>query len=233
MNRAAHVFLGLAIAIVFPAFVFYAAVTFIPDAKTAVQAPKYPAATSPNQPYCSTGSASSASPNYAPQLRAQQECAQQQATYQQELRDYNQEQSTYEQREKTYEQQVQANAATNENRSFYRAILAASLALLGLAALAAMASVPTLIYGMASGAGLTLLLGTGYILGTAPDDKQALAAGILIIVFAVCVGLMLWYERTRQLAVPAASHTPTPPITPVTPPSDAAPQTDSQSEHKE
>ena len=204
MNRIAHVILGSAIAIVFPAFAFYAAVTFIPTTKLTINPPGYPTTVEPNSPASECGYVTPAPTGpLSPQILR---CQDEQDTYNQQQTDYDTAQTNYDQAQATYQAASDKVDQANADHTFYRALVAVGIALVGLASLA-VAVVPTLVYGLATGAGVTLIAATSAILSSTPDHLQKLAGSILLGLFAISVGLMLWYERYTRRVSPVIEPT--------------------------
>jgi hypothetical protein len=214
MNKTAQVFIGLAIAIVFPVFVFYAGVTFIPTHETSPAA--YP--TYPEQPvypayysYCQ-GVYNSASGKYGGTNPAI--CVEQVQQYKIDQAAYDVKLKAYDAAVKAYDDKNKADQLYNDKVTVYRGFVGIGFALLGLAALLAVASIPALVYGIASGAGLTLLGSITAIL-TAPNaDMQKLVAGILIGLFVLLTTMAMVFDR--QFTEPAKHDLPlVPPVPPV------------------
>ena len=219
MNKTAQVFLGLAIAIVFPVFVFYAGVTFIPTHETASSDyPIYPQqpANSTQPSYCqgvyndTTGKYAGTNPVV---------CAQQQQQYNADQMAYDVKLKAYDLTFKTYQDKQKADQVYNDKVVVYRGFLGVAFGLLGLAAVLAVATIPALVYGLASGAGLTLLGAISATFTASTTDLQKLVAGVLFGLFVVLVVMALIFDQKfidpPKLDVPLPSPEPLPQPAPV------------------
>ena len=131
MNKTAQTFLGLAVAIIFPVFVLYAAVTFVPSTD---------------------------------------------------------------------------NASTLVD--FYRALIGLGFGMLGLLGVMAVLSIPSLVYGLASGAGLTLIGAITALLST-DEAYHGVVASTLTVLFMVLAAMAILYDRrfgSEHGPVLATSH---------------------------
>jgi hypothetical protein len=205
MNRAAQTFLGLAIAIIFPLFAFYAAVTFVP-----APAPKtIPYPTPPEQPF-------GGAPECAQSLKgaangATTPCDQLRMRYEQQQLDYQQQERDYQNSLQTYDKLNQTEAAKSLNTDVYRALVGLIIAILGLAAIALVVGIPSLVYGLAAGAGLTLLAATTAMLSSGSETTHPLQGLTLLVLFVLLVVMGVVFERRFKFAStnPHDSHSAT------------------------
>jgi hypothetical protein len=221
MNKTAQGFLGLAIAIVFPAFVFYAGVTFIPARASVVAVePTYPQepAILNNDPNCN-GVYNSLTGKYEKINRTL--CTQDQSQYTAEQITYNQQMDSYNLAVKASQAKAKADDDYNNQVIVYRGFLGLVFGLLGLVALLAVLAVPPLVYGLAAGAGLTLLGAITATFTASTSDLQKLVAGTLIGLFVLLVAMGLIFDR--KFIHPPKSDTPLPTIEPQPQPAPAEP----------
>lgn len=194
MNQTAKIVIGIAIAIVFPMFVYYASITFLPDAVPVLRSPNYPTEQSPvgTRPECQTSALYSK--RVAPSQTPDPSCLQDQRTWDSDNQAYTQAQKNYQADDKAYEASIVAHDRQINKTNTYRALLASVLTIVGLAAIFAVASVPAVIYGLAIGGTFALLSSISMLLESGSDSKR-LAGGAVLGIFLVLTTMMLLFEK--------------------------------------
>ncbi len=202
MNRTAQVFLGLAIAIVFPVFVLYAGVTFIPT-RTSTPTPYPVSPSSPSDPTygpdcsisynASTRKYETANPALCASLKAQ---------YARDLASYSQKNAAYERAIKANADQLKADQEYNDRVTTYRSMLGIGFALLGIVSIIGFIGLPALVYGLGSGAGFTLLVSITGLLTTSDTNLQRISAGLLAGLFLVLAALAVVFDRRFGASAP-------------------------------
>lgn len=191
MNSTTKTFLGLAIAIVFPAFAVYAAITFLPAQANTLQEPTYveqPSA--PTYDYCNQIAAGTS--KIAATLS--QACVQQDnATYATQQSAYR----TYQNSESAYHKAIADQADASATLLLYRVMLVLAIAFAGIIGTFFVVAIPPLVYGLVSGATLMLFGSISTLLG-ASTKVQGQAAIVLAAIFLLTTIMMIAYERNLQ-----------------------------------
>ena len=199
MNRTGQVFIGLAIAIIFPVFVLYAAVTFIAAHKDDTTPPVEPSYVY-SQPQVACPLALSTT---AQAVQVYNECAAQNRANALTQADYDAAEAKYVSEERAYEQKQTDEDSLNTLVDLHRSFLALGLALIGLISVIFMLEVPALVYGLASGAGIALLGSISTILSFGENAKMQ-SGGVMLALFAVLVGMGLVFDRKVAVSLPAS-----------------------------
>lgn len=187
MDKSVKIILGLAIAILFPIFVWFAVYTFIPDPKAS--RPEYPK--SPEVPNCRNYS-SDYSDRYSQSDRASlndyKDCQYQNDRYDQALKSHDAEVKEYEQEMKDLSRQKQQIVV-------WRAQFALVLAIFGMLAVLASTSVVGVATGLAGGAAATIVIAVSFLIPSLIDDtKTYTELSIILLLVGFCLlTAELWY----------------------------------------
>ncbi len=187
MDKNVKIILGLAIAILFPIFVWFAVYTFIPDPKVSEpEYPKYPEA--PNCRIYSSNYSEKDSRSANVSSNYNRDCQYRFDRYNQKVKDHDAELKEYEQELKKVDKQDQQVVV-------WRAQFALVLALFGMLAVVASASVVGVAAGLAGGAAVTIVIAVSFLIPSLFDGTKVgteLSIILLLTSFALLTA-ELWY----------------------------------------
>ena len=187
MDKGVKIILGLAIAILFPIFVWFAVYTFIPDPKLSqVEYPK-----SPEVPSCRNYS-SDYSEQYSQRgatiTNYNNDCQYQNDRYKQALKDHDKE-------VKEYEEELREVSKQKDQIVVWRAQFALVLAVFGMLAVMVSTGVVGVAAGLAGGAAATIVIAVSFLIPSLMGDSKV-SIELSVILLLACFVLLtaeLWY----------------------------------------
>jgi len=193
MNRVVKAFLAIAVAIIFPCFVYLAVVTFIPErSQSELRAPSYP-----KSPTCYRGNNQN---NYYGSNTTTKEC-------QQDWDDYDREKLDYDESMNSYNSQLRDMQSVTNGRTQKRAELAIVFGILGLILIYFVRDITALVIGFSVSSTSILVVAVGNLNDLGEGVKNPLASALSILSF-IAIIVMIWlidtmlYPSPKKLIAP-------------------------------
>ena len=196
MNRVVKAFLAIAVAIIYPSFVFLAVVTFLPDkAADMPKAPDYPRSPSCSRYNYDYNGNSSSKSNYS------KDC-------QQEWADYDRAQLDYREQTNAYNREMAAYNNLRDSRSKQRAELAIGFGIFGLVLIYFIRDITALVIGFTVSSTSILVVATATLANIGEKVKAPVASGLSLLSFIIIVCMIWLVDRVLYPRPAGASQAP-------------------------